>query len=148
MQKDHGKSIPTLVARGHKSCLTRAFTCPGKSTKEEEEEEEYFEAIAYKCKMFVEMLGYKRVALQSDQETAILALQQRVQKAVNVEMVLMNSKRYDSKSNAKKEKAIQVAEGHIRTLMLPTGAHLAKRFPRPSAHPLDGGICRRGDQYI
>ena len=64
-----------------------------------------------KCKMFVEMLGYKRVAMKSDQETAMRALQQRIQKAANVEMLLANSKRYDSKSNGKVGKAIQEAEG-------------------------------------
>ena len=81
MQKDQGKSIPTLVARDHKSCYTHAFTCPDKSTKEEG----YSEDIVHKCKIFVEMLGYKRVAMKSEQETAMRALQQRVQKIVNVE---------------------------------------------------------------
>ena len=100
MQKDQGKSIPTLVARDHKSCYTHAFTCPGKSTKEVE----YSEEIVHKCKICVEMLGYKPVAMKRDQETAMRALQQRVQKAVNVEMVLTNSKRYDSKSNGKVER--------------------------------------------
>ena len=90
MQKDHGKSIPTLVARDHKSCYTHAFTCPSKSTKEEE----YSEQIVRTCKVFVEMLGYKRMAMKGDQERAMRALQQRVQNAVNVEMVLTNSKRY------------------------------------------------------
>ena len=70
----------------------------------------------HKCKMFVEMLGYKRVAMKSGQETAMKALQQRIQKAVDVEMVLTNSKRYDSKSNGKVEKAIQEVDGHVRTL--------------------------------
>ena len=59
-QKDQAKSIPTLAAIDHKSCYTHAFTCPGKSTKEEE----YSEDIVHKCKMFVEMLGYKRVAIE------------------------------------------------------------------------------------
>ena len=56
MQKDQGKSIPTLVARDHKSCYTHASTCPGESTKEED----YSEDIVHKCKNCVEMLGYKR----------------------------------------------------------------------------------------
>ena len=41
-----------------------------------------------KCKHFVEQLGYKRVAMKSDQETAMRALQQKVQKSMNCEMVL------------------------------------------------------------
>ena len=66
-----------------------------------------------KCKNFGEQLGYKRVAMKSDQETAMRALQQRVQKSVNCEMVLTNSKRYDSKSNGKIEKAVQEFEGML-----------------------------------
>ena len=48
------------------------------------------------------------------------ALQQRVQQAVNAEMVLTNSKRYDSKSNGKVEKATQEVEGQVKTLKLHT----------------------------
>ena len=125
MQKEQGKSIPTMVARDHKTCYTHAFTCPGKSTKEEE----YSEQIVIKCKHFVEQLGYKRVAMKSDQETAMRALQQRVQKSVNCEMVLTNSKRYDSKSNGKIEKAIQEVEGHVRTLKLHTESRIGKTIP-------------------
>ena len=83
-----------------------------------------------KCKVFVEMLGYKRVAMKSDQETAMRALQQRVQKTVNFEMVLSNSKRYDSKSNGKIEKAIQEVEGHERTLKLHTENSIGQTIPR------------------
>ena len=110
-RKEQGKAIPTRVDRDHRTCYTHAFTCPGKSTKEEE----YSEQIVMKCKNFVEQLGYKRVAMKSDQETAMRALQQRVQKSVNCEMALTNFKRYDSTSNGKIEKAIQDVEGHVRT---------------------------------
>ena len=54
------------------------------------------------------------------------ALQQRVQKAVNCKMVLTNSKRYDSKSNGKVEKAIQGVEGQVRTLKLHTEERIRK----------------------
>ena len=97
MQKDQGKSIPTLVARDHKSFYTYAFTRPARSTKEEE----YSEEIVHKCEICVEMLGHKRATTKSDQETTMRALQQRVQKAVNVEMLLTNSKRCDSTSKGK-----------------------------------------------
>ena len=50
MQKEQGKAIPTMVARDHKTVHTHAFTCPGKSTKEEE----YSEQIVMKCKKFAE----------------------------------------------------------------------------------------------
>ena len=70
LQKDLGNSIPTLVARDHMLCYTHAFTCPGKSTKEEE----YSEGTVHKCKILVEMLRSERVAMKSDQETAMRAL--------------------------------------------------------------------------
>ena len=62
-----------MVARDHKSCYTHAFTCPGKSTREEE----YSEQIVQNCKMFVEMFGYKRIAMKSNREQAIRAFQER-----------------------------------------------------------------------
>ena len=89
----------------------------------------YSKDIVHKCKMFVEMLEHKRVVMKSDQETPMMAQQQRVQKAVNVEMVLPNSKRYDSKSNGKDEKAILEVEKHIRTLKLHTEDHIGKTIP-------------------
>ena len=100
----------------------------------------------HKCKMSVEQLGYKRLSMKSDQEQAMRSLQQRVQKAMNVEMVLTCSKRYDSKSNGKVEKAIQDVEGQVRRLKLHTEERIGKTTPRPSGYPLDRGICRRGDQ--
>ena len=63
MQKDQGKSIPTLVARDHRSCYTHVFTCSGKSTKEADCSED----VVHKCKIVVEMFGHKRVAMKSDQ---------------------------------------------------------------------------------
>ena len=96
-QKDQGKSSPTMVAREHRTCYTSFFTCPGKSTKEKE----YIDQIVHRCKMFVEARGHKRVAKKSDQEESMRARQQKVQKALNCEMVLTNSKKYDSKANGK-----------------------------------------------
>ena len=82
-----------------------------------------------KCKNFVEQLGFKRASTKSDQEQAMRALQQRVQKSVNGDMVLTNSKRYGSKSNGKVEKAIQELEGHVRMLKLHTEDRIGKTMP-------------------
>ena len=70
------KAIPTMAAREHSSCYTSAFACPGQSTKEEE----YSNEIVHKCDLCVESLGYKRVAMKSDQEEAMQVLKQRVRK--------------------------------------------------------------------
>ena len=72
-QKDQGTSIPTMVGREHRCKYTQAFKCPGKSTKEEE----YSDQIVSRCAKFVDSLGYKRVAMKSDQERSMRALQQR-----------------------------------------------------------------------
>ena len=82
-----------------------------------------------KCENLMEQLGYKRAAMKSDQETAMRALQQRVQKSVNCEMVLTNSKRYNSKLNGKIGKAIQDIEGHVRTLKLHAENRIGKAIP-------------------
>ena len=100
-------SRPWSTGTTRRATHTHAFTCPGKSTKEEE----YSEQIVIKCKNFMKQLGYKRVAMKSDQETAMRALQQRVQKSVNREMVLTNSKRYDSKSNGKERRPSRRSRG-------------------------------------
>ena len=75
------------------------------------------------------MLGYNWVAMKSDQEQAMRALQQRVQKAVSVETVLTNSSRYDSKPNGKVAKAIQKVQGQVRTLKLHTEERIGKTPP-------------------
>ena len=67
--------------------------------------------------------------MTSNQKQAMRALQQRVQKAENIEMVLTNSKRYNSKSNGNMEKAIQEVEGQIRPLKLHTEEHIGKTIP-------------------
>ena len=116
MQNEEGKSIPTMVVRDHKTLYTHALRCPGKSTKEEE----YSEQMVIKGNHFVEQLGYKRVAIKSDREQAMRAFEQRVQKSVNCEMVLTNSKRYGSKWNGKIEKDF---------VKLPTENRIGKTIP-------------------
>ena len=102
-QKDQIKWTPTMMTREHRTCYTNSFTCSGKSTKGEE----YSDQIVRRCNMLAESLGYKRVAMKSDQEESMRALQQRFQKVQNCEMVLTNSKKYDLKANGKVEKAMQ-----------------------------------------
>ena len=73
--------------------------------------------------------SYMSLSMKSDQEQAMRALQQRVQKSVNCEMVLMNSKWYDPKLNGKVKKAIREAEGHVRNLKLHTEDRIGKTIP-------------------
>ena len=91
-----------MVGREHRCKHTEACTCPGKTTKEEE----YSDQLVSGCAKFVNGLGYKRMAMKSDIEISMRAPQQRVQRAVQCEMLLTNTKRYDSNSNEAVEHAI------------------------------------------
>ena len=96
-----------------------------KSTKEEE----YSDQIVHRCKMSVGFFGYKTVAMKSDQEEPMRALQQRVRKAVNCEMALTDSKKYDSKANGKLEKSIQESDRQVKTLKLLLENRIGKVVP-------------------
>ena len=69
----------------------------------EEASADLIEVILPEAAKFFEQLGYQRVSMKSDQEQAMRALQQRVQKSVRCECLLTSLKEYDSKSNAKVE---------------------------------------------
>ena len=86
--------------------------------------------------MFAERLGYKRVAMNSDQERAMIALQRRVQKEVDCEMVLANSAKHDSQSNSIVAEAIQEVEGQARTIKLRTENRMQAVIPtnHPTIH--------------
>ena len=65
---------------------------------------------------FIEKLGDKKVLVRSDQEPAILALREEVEKHTHVEIVDEESKAYDSQSNGKIESVVQKVEKHFRTM--------------------------------
>ena len=129
-QKDQGKSMPTLVMRSKPPGYTGAFVCPGKSTRNEA----YSDKIVERATAFVDNLGYKRIGVKSDQEESMKALQSRVQTRSKAEIVLLNSKKYDSQSNGVAEQAVQDVEGQARTLKL----HLENRIMKtlPPGHPV------------
>ena len=81
--------------------------------------------------------------MKSDQEEAMRALQQRVQKEANCEMVLTNSKKHDSQSNSIVEQTIQEVEGQVRTIELRTENRIQSDISESSSHPLDLGVCSR-----
>ena len=81
----------------------------------------------------MESLKYKTSAMKSDQEDAMRAFQQRVQKAVNCEMVFTKSRKYDSKADGEVGKGIQEVEGQVRTLKLHLENRIGKVVP-PNHH--------------
>ena len=113
-----------------------ARACPGKSTVQEE----YSNKIVEWTAEFLDFLGYPRVALKSDGENSMKALQRRVQQARSMKgrddkkpgggsTVLANSKKGDSQSNGMAENAIQEIEGKVRTLKLHLEQRIGKRIP-------------------
>ena len=70
-----------------------------------------------------------KISLESDEEEAMRALQQRVRKAVSCEMVVTNSKKYDSKAKRKVKKAIQEIGGQTRTLKLHADERIGRTIP-------------------
>ena len=76
-QEEQEKSTPALVIKEHRTKYMGARACPGKSTVQEE----YSNKIVEWTAEFLDFLGYPRVALKSDGENSMKALQRRVQQA-------------------------------------------------------------------
>ena len=74
--------------------------------------EEYSIAVLQK---FIEMLGYKKIIVKTDDEPAIVALKREVKSLTQVEMILEESPAYESKSEGKGENAVQRVQGQFRT---------------------------------
>ena len=58
-------------------------------------------------KGFVEMLGYKKVIMKSDNENAIMALKTEVKTASQVEMITEQSPAYDSRAAGQADNGVQ-----------------------------------------
>ena len=87
--------------------------------------------IATRIARWIESLGYKRVAMRTDREHSIVAVQEMVQKEVGVEMVPENSPKGESQSNGQAESAVRELAGMVRTLKdsieVKTGEKIGKR---------------------
>ena len=135
-QEDQEKATPTLVIKEHRKKYMAARACPGKSTVQEE----YSDKIVEWTAEFLDSLGYPRIALKSDGENSMKALQRRVQQKRSMggrsekepgggSTVLTNSKKGDSQSNGMAENAVQEIEGRVRTLKLHLEHRIGKRIP-------------------
>ena len=124
---------PVLVVRDHKTRMTFAHPVPGKSTRNEPYSNYTVDAVVQDLKM----LDRKRCILKSDQEPAMEALQERVQRArsgVDEHTVLENSPVDESQSNGTVEKAIKEVENHVRTMTSALETRLGEAVPWD--HPL------------
>ena len=124
-QEGQTKSSPTLVVKDGRRKSVMATICPGKSTVAEP----YSDEIVRRVSAFLDSLGYPRLALKSDQEPSMTALQERIRRMRTLETVLMNAKKGDSKANGMIEKAIQDLEGIVRTLKLHLEQRIGVRIP-------------------
>ena len=89
---------PVLVVRDHKTRMTFAHPVPGKSTRNEPYSSYTVDVVVQDLKM----LDRKKCILKSDQEPAMLALQERVQQArsgTEEHTILENSPVDESQSN-------------------------------------------------
>ena len=66
----------------------------------------------------IELLGYKKIILKSDNEVAIMALKQAVKRERDQDIILEESPEYDSMGNGEVERQIQEVQGQIRTVKL------------------------------
>ena len=112
-QTQQVKADPIIVMRDHQTRTTFAHLLPGKSTANEL----YSRHVLNLVLRDLEFLAHKKVVLKSDQEPAMIALQQRIRQARSDQTILENSPVEDSSSNGTVEKAVQEVEGLTRTLV-------------------------------
>ena len=111
-QSEESGTAPVVLMRDHRSRVTFAHVTQGKSTSKEVYSE-YFTKAAVADLV---ALGHKRLILKTDQEPAMVALQECVKAASNSEIILRNSPVGESQSNGVVEKAVRDIEDQIRTL--------------------------------
>ena len=126
---DQEKASPIFVLRDHNSRMTFSHMVQGKSTKNEL----YSDYIHSAVLKDLEYLGYKKIVFKTDQEPAMIALQERIQRSREDQTILENSPVDESQSNGVCEKAVQEVEGMTRTLKLALEERLKWRIPHDHA---------------
>ena len=124
---------PVLVLRDHLTRMTFAHPVPGKSTVNEPYSRYTIDRVVQDLKI----VDRKRCILQTDQEPAMLAPQEKVKQircAPGEHTVLENSPVAESQSNGVVEKAIQEVETQSRTMMSALRSRIKAEVPWN--HPL------------
>ena len=99
--------MPILVVKDRKSGFRAAFVVPRKGKCSH---------ATKRMNKVLDVLGYRRLVLKSDQEPAILQLKEQVKDERTEEIIMEMSPVEDSRSNGEMEKAIQDVQGQIRTM--------------------------------
>ena len=83
---------------------------------------------------FLEFLGYQKLLLKTNQESALKNVMASVKahRGADTQNMEESSPAYDSKSNGFIERAIQTLEGQLRTLKAALEAHLDQKIPMGS----------------
>ena len=111
-QSEENGTAPAFVMRDHRYRVTFAHVTQGKSTSKEV----YSQYLTKAAVADLVALGHNRLILKTDQEPAMVALQECVKAASNSEIILRNSPVGESQSNGVVEKAIRDIEDQVRTL--------------------------------
>ena len=116
--KRHGdvNMVPFIVIRDHQTRTTFSHKLLGKSTTDED----YSRYMVHAVMNDLKSLDYKKIVLKSDQEKALVALQERLRQlrnGINEQTILENSPVGESQSNGVVEKAVQGVENLAGTLL-------------------------------
>ena len=125
---------PIFVMRDHATRKTFAHMVVGKSTSREE----YSAYLVNAVLRDIEHMGHKKMVFKTDQESAMVALQERIRQSRSDPTVLENSPVEQSQANGVVEKAVQEIEGMVRTLVSALEERIRWRIPHDS--PIMGWI--------
>ena len=97
-EKEEEKGMPIVAAKDNETKMTMARAAPSKGV----------DSYAVETvKRMVERLGYKKIIMKSDNEPAILALQEAVRRETDVEIVMEEVPVGDHQANGLVENAIK-----------------------------------------
>ena len=103
-------SVPTIVMRCHRTKSTFAHVCKNKGASDT--------WIVKRLAKDIDSLGYGAVILRSDNEPAIIQLQEAIKNQRNAHTKCENSEVGDSRANGVAEKAVQEVKGQVRTMLI------------------------------
>ena len=117
--KEENAGMPILAIKDRKSGMIQSRVVPSKGNDKF--------AIKRLVKD-IELLGYNKVILKSDNESSILALKKAVKESTKVEVVLEESPVGDHQANGEVENAIKRFAGQFRTLREAVETRYQKRL--------------------
>ena len=111
--------MPILAIKDRKTGIIQARVVPSKGN------DKYAKK---RLKKDIELLGYKKIVMKSDNESSILSLKQAVKDNTNVEIIPEESPVGDHQANGEVENAIKRIAGQFRTLKESTETRYQERL--------------------